>query len=570
MNRLGLALFCLCLPSAVAQTTATLRGEVVDTQGSPIAAAVVSVENTLTGFSNQVLTSETGEFQFTNIPFQAYSVSAAKDGFSRWTGHVSLRTNVPHSLHIEMNVATQLMQIEVSANESTTLVDPEATGTRTTLNADAMNQMPVAPTSRGLESVLLTFPGFAANANGAIHPRGAHNQMTYVIDGMPVSDQLTGAFANAVDPSIVQTIELFTGNVPAEYGSKVSGVAVITTRSGMGSGRRLSGSTQITAAQFDTAGTLTQFAGGGDKWGYFASFNALKSNRYLDQVSLDNLHNGGNSERSFVRADFQATARDLLRLNFMTGRSSFQLANLPSQHAQGQDQRQSLRDVSISGGWLHTMGSRTTMDAMFSYRTANARLYSSAADTPVTASQDRTASTFTSAVRWNREAGKHTLRIGADHQHFPLTEAFTFGITNPSFNVPGSEDFIPTLLAHDLTRGGALFQFSKARAGDLSSAFVHDAIRLGRVSVSLGLRFDMYRFLAQGNQLQPRIGVAYHLRETGTVSEPHTTAPTKHHRTRISCSPARKNRVFLFPPQSSKGLAEHTSQFVPSGRMYTK
>ena len=67
------------------------------------------------------------------------------------------------------------------------LVDPEGTGTRTELNATVMNQLPVAPTSRGLESVLLTFPGFAANANGAIHPRGAHNQMTYVIDGMPVS-----------------------------------------------------------------------------------------------------------------------------------------------------------------------------------------------------------------------------------------------------------------------------------------------------------------------------------------------------------------------------------------------
>ena len=36
-------------------------------------------------------------------------------------------------------------------------------------------------------------------ANGAIHPRGAHNQMTYVIDGVPFSDQLTGAFANALD-----------------------------------------------------------------------------------------------------------------------------------------------------------------------------------------------------------------------------------------------------------------------------------------------------------------------------------------------------------------------------------
>jgi hypothetical protein len=548
MNRLGMALLCVSLSPALAQTTATLRGEVVDPQGSPIAGAVVSVQNTLTGFSHQALTSDSGEYQLNNIPFQSYTVSASKDGFSRWSSTVSLRTNVPHPLRIELNVATQMMRIEVNASENTTLVDPETTGTRTTLNAEAMNQMPVAPTSRGLESVLLTFPGFAANANGAIHPRGAHNQMTYVIDGMPVSDQLTGAFANAVDPSIVQTIELFTGNVPAEYGSKVSGVAVITTRSGMGNGRLFSGSTQIMAAQFDTVGTVTQFAGGGGKWGYFGSFNALKSNRYLDQVSLDNLHNGGNSERSFVRADYQATPRDLLRVNLMTGRSSFDLANLRSQHANGQDQRQTLRDVSVSAGWLHTIGSRSTVDAMFSYRTANARLYSSPGDTPVTASQDRTASTATTAVRWNRDAGRHTLRMGADHQHFPLREAFTFGITNPNFNVPGSDNFIPTLLAHDLSRGGSLFRFSKAQAGDLYSTFVQDSIRLGRWSVSLGLRFDAYRFLAEGNQAQPRIGIAYHLRETGTVFR------------------ASYNRTYQTPPNENLLLssAEESGVLVPA------
>jgi hypothetical protein len=372
--------------------------------------------------------------------------------------------------------------------------------------------------------------------------------MTYVIDGMPVSDQLTGAFANAVDPSIVQTIELFTGNVPAEYGSKVSGVAVITTRSGMGMGRKFSGSTQIMAAQFDTAGTVTQFAGGGDKWGYFGSFNALKSNRYLDQVSLDNLHNGGNSERSFVRADYQATPRDLLRVNFMTGRSSFELANLRSQQANGQDQRQSLRDVSVSAGWLRTIGSRSTVDAMFSYRRANARLYSSPGDSPVTASQDRTASTITTAVRWNRDAGRHTLRMGADHQHFPLREAFTFGITSASFNMPGSDGFIPTLLAHDLTRGGSLFRFAKANAGNLYSTFAQDTIRLGRVILSLGLRVDTYRFLAQGNQAQPRIGIAYHLRETGTVFR------------------ASYNRTYQTPPNENLLLssAEESGALVPA------
>ena len=548
MNRLGVALLCVSLSSASAQTSASLHGEVVDAQGSPIAGAAVAIENALTGFSHRTLTSEVGAFQLSNIPFQSYAVSASKDGFSQWNSSVSLRTNVPQSLRIQLGVAAQIMRIEVNASEYTTLIDPETTGTRTTLNAEAMNQMPVAPTSRGLESVLLTFPGFAANANGAIHPRGAHNQMTYVIDGMPVGDQLTGAFANAIDPSIVQTIELFTGNVPAEYGSKVSGVAVITTKSGMGSGRRFSGSTQVMAAQFDTAGTMTQFAGGGNKWGYFGSFNALKSNRYLDQVSLDNLHNGGNSERSFVRLDYQASARDLLRVNVMTGRSSFELANLRSQHANGQDQRQSLRDVSVSAGWLHTVSSRSTVDAMFSYRTANARLYGSPGDTPVTASQDRTATTLTTAVRWNHDAGRHTLRMGADHQHFPLRESFTFGITDLRFNAPDSDGFIPTLLAHDLTRGGSLFRFANNRAGNLYSAFAQDTIRLGRWNVSLGLRFDNYRFLARGTQAQPRIGIAYHLRETGTVFR------------------ASYNRTYQTPPNENLLLSssEESGVLVPS------
>jgi hypothetical protein len=33
----------------------------------------------------------------------------------------------------------------------------------------------------------------------------------------------------------------------------------------------------------------------------------------------------------------------------------------------------------------------------------------------------------------------------------------------------------------------------------------------------LGARYDSYRFLVAGNQLQPRVGVAFHLKETGTV-----------------------------------------------------
>jgi hypothetical protein len=293
--------------------------------------------------------------------------------------------------------------------------------------------------------------------------------------------------------------------------------AAITTKTGMGSKRMFTGSTQVNADTFDTLGQVTQIAGGTDRFGYFVSANTLKSNRYLDQVSIDNLHNGGNSERAFSRLDWQVGAADQLRANLLAGRSGFELTNLRSQHAAGQDQRQLLRDFSASVGWLHTLSPRTTVDTTLSYRSAIAELFGSAGDTPVTAAQARHLTTVTLATRWNRHEGAQTIRAGFDYQHFPVSENFSFGITHPAFNSPDSDAYIPTLAAHDLSRGGRLFHYSGKASGSLYSGFAQDTVRLGRLTLTLGLRCDAYRFLASANQLQPRVGLAWHFRETGTV-----------------------------------------------------
>jgi hypothetical protein len=509
-----LLLFAL---SASGQSTGTVYGQVTDPSGSAVGGARVMIENALTGYRRETLTAQDGSFTFTNAPLQSYTLRTEHIGFGPDRQEVAIRSNVPVAVTVNLKLAGQTDSVSVSATEAAPLIQTESTGTRTELNAAEMERMPAQIGSRGLESVLVSLPGFAANANGAIHPRGAHNQMTYVIDGMPISDQLTGAFASSMDASIVQTIELYTGNVLPEYGSKVSGVANITTRSGIGSGRRFAGSTQATAAGFGTLGNITQFAGGTDRFGYFASFFALESNRYLDQVSLDNLHNGGNSERAFGRLDFHRGPHDVLRLNLMAGRSSFQLANLPSQHAAGQDQHQLLKDGSVSLGWLHMLDAASTVDVMVSHRSSTAQLFPSAGDTPVTASQARRLSTFTLAGRYNRVAGIHTFRGGGDWQHFPVREHFFFAITDPRFNAPAASGFIPTLAPYDLSRGGDWFRFSEKRSGDLYSGFLQDTLRLGRLTFSLGARWDAYRFLVDGKQFQPRVGLAFHLRETGTV-----------------------------------------------------
>ncbi len=113
--------------------------------------------------------------------------------------------------------------------------------------------------------------------------------------------------------------------------------------------------------------------------------------------------------------------------------------------------------------------------------------------------------------------GSHQFRFGFDFQHFPVSENFSFGITDPRFNVPGSDGYIESLLAYDLSRGGRLFHFSDSHSGNLYSGFAQDRIRLGNLLLSLGLRYDNYSFLVKGNQFQPRLGVAYTIQATGTV-----------------------------------------------------
>lgn len=500
-----------------AQGIATVSGKVTDPTGAAIPSARATLSNAVTRFSRQIDTQADGSFVLTNIPFQSYQLTIEREGFVTSTQALSLRSNIPTVVDVKLEIAANMQSVVVSAVDKMMLVSPEDTGTRAQMNQGDIEKMAIQTGNRGLEAVIVTFPGFQQNANGAIHPRGAHNQMTFVIDGMPISDQLTGAFANAVDPSIVQTVDLYTGNVPAEYGNKVAGVANITTKSGMGTGRLFTGSFQASAARFDTLGQVTQVAGEKGKFGYSASVNTMKTHRYLDAVSLDNMHNGGHSTRAFTRLDYTASEKDVFRLNLMAGDSPFELANLRSQQANGMDQRQLMRDFSTALGWVHTINARSTYETNVSWRNASALLFDSAGDTPVTASQARRLGTFTIANRYNLLYGRHNLRMGFDAQHFGMRENFTLGLTDPNFNVPGTNGFNPALLPHDLTRGGSRFYFGDQGAGRLLSGYFQDNVNFGRFHLSLGLRYDSYSFLVHGIQWQPRIGVSYDLKETGTV-----------------------------------------------------
>ncbi len=499
------------------QAAATLEGNVVDPLRAAVTGAKVRLSHPISGFERQAVTDDHGRFMLTNVPFQGYQLRVERSGFEPAVRQVELRSNVPVSVAIELQLGFHREELSVGASAPLVLVDPEATGTKTQLSRQVIDKLPIASGARGLEAVLLSFPGFAANANGAIHPRGAHNQMTYVIDGMPISDQFSGQFATSIDPNLVQTLELFTGDIPPEYGAKLSAVANITTRSGFDGAGRSFGQIEWGGGGFDTLAQSAQAGGARGSLGWFGSLSGIKSNRILDSPSFDNLHNGGNAQRGFVRLDWRRSPQELFRLSMLGGRSSFQLANLRSQHANGQRQRRLLEDAAFSLGYVRVLSPLSTFDSTTSYRATTARLFPSPGDIPVSAELARRLATLSSFNRLNWQHGPHEFRLGVDGQYFPVREEFTFGLTDPRLNDPAGPDFNPNLVPFDLVRGGTWFRFRGRRAGQLLTLFLQDRIRWRRFVFNLGARYDRYSMLVRGDQLQPRIGLAYHLAATGTV-----------------------------------------------------
>ena len=81
--------------------------------------------------------------------------------------------------------------------------------------------------------VILRSPGVAQDsaANGDLHVRGEHANLQYRIDGVLLPEGISG-FGLELDPRFVQSMQLVTGSLPAQYGFRTAAIVDIQTKSG--------------------------------------------------------------------------------------------------------------------------------------------------------------------------------------------------------------------------------------------------------------------------------------------------------------------------------------------------
>src|SRR5712671_5514265 len=483
------ALFFLCALSTLAQRVrGELHLEVHDPHGTAVSpiGELVSEAN---GFRRTFVAGPEGRYVAQDLPFGVYRLSLQAEGFAPWSDLVEIRSEVPVRVAVTLGVAPVTTKVEV--NDSATLVDPYAAATVYSIGRQSIEEHNAAQPGRELLDLVSEEPGWVFEANGVLHPRGSEYDVQFVVDGLPLTQNRSPAFAPPFETGDVDSMRVMTAGFPAEYGRKLGGVVEITSPKNAPNG--LHGEFDAEGGSFSTgsAHAALFYANGANR--FSVSGDGFHTERYLDPPVLGNFTNRGNAggfSTSYER-DFSSSDRLLITV---TQHSVHYL--VPNELVQQQaGQREDAAQMETSGQlrYTHTFSPELLFSVAGSVRDATALLSSNAQSTPVIVSQDRGYREGYVRADLAGHHGKHEWKIGADGIFSPVHESLWYQITDAAQFDPGTR---PS------------FQFSDRRWDIEPSAYAQDQIRLGHWNVSAGLRFDHYGFAVNESAWSPRIGIS--------------------------------------------------------------
>jgi len=522
----------------------TIQGVVADATGAVVPGATVKITNLITGYQATTVTGPAGEYSIRNIPFNRYHLTVSAKSFATQEQDVNIRTSVPTPLPLTLAVASSSTTVDVEA-DSEDLLEANPTA-HTDIGSNLLSKLPLQSNNSAMSSVItLAVPGIASDSNGLFHPLGEHADTSFVLDNQPITDQQSRVFSNQISLNTVESMEAITGVAPAEFGDKASLVVRTVSKSGLGLPHP-TGDISANYGSFGT-GTLSFNLGiGNQKLGNYLAVDGIRSGRFLDTPEFQPLHAIGNAQNFFDRIDYQLTPVDSLHLNLSGARSWFQTPNDLDQQSAGQDQRQQQRSFNIAPGFTHQFSPVTLLTANAYIRQDRIGYYPSADpffDQPATLRQQRRLTNAGIKLDFAYSKGRHDFKVGTNFYHTFLSEFFQTGLTDPLFNAlcldnsdspveavsirnQGScagagfsvnPDFQAGLLPFDLSRGGRLFNFSGKTDIKQEAFYVQDSLKLGNAIVMLGLRADNYNGLSSRSSIQPRLGLSYGIKKTGTV-----------------------------------------------------
>jgi len=320
---------CSTLNAAERDLPHTIVGTVQNQDLRRVAQVLVEVKNQEGTTVATGITNEAGEFSIAVPSDGTYSVSAVQDIY-RSEYVVLVLGDVPpkpvtltllQTSEIALEVRSQLPPIQYKASSETYAVS------RTDIEALPRGN------NNDVYDVLLTVPSVVYGALKQTHIRQDHANQQFRIDGIPIPDTVSGAFADIVPPRAWERADIILGGMEAQYGNKTAIVLDITSKSGtkpgFGSVQLFGGSNETVNPSFEYGGTI------GEKVRFYVLNSYVTTNRGIEPPTLGktNHHNQSEKNNTYLRGDYQHDNKNNFSWIFLNSIAKYQIPTVPNLEA---------------------------------------------------------------------------------------------------------------------------------------------------------------------------------------------------------------------------------------------
>jgi outer membrane receptor protein involved in Fe transport len=308
--------YALAMP-AVAATVGLVRGTIT-IDGKPAPHATVTLEGEGSRF---VATADaSGAYVFSQVPFGRYRLTAHAAGAHDLSVFVTVTSDTVATVDIPLS--TQLKEI---ASTAVTAIAHGAQASAPSVHLLDRGSIQASPVNNSLDKMLETLPGVIPFSYNEPVINGFHG-VTYNIDGAPLPLATTSNFAEIIDPKSIDSIEVLTGAIPAEYGGdRMGGVVNIisnrptdippgtygTITGGLGNQNQATGTLDV-ASRFGSSEL-------------FLNAHSQTTTRGLDAPTFNPINDASSSSDQFLRFLTQISPRSTLAFDYSNQFSQYQV-----------------------------------------------------------------------------------------------------------------------------------------------------------------------------------------------------------------------------------------------------
>ncbi|MEO1022646.1 MAG: TonB-dependent receptor [Bacteroidota bacterium] len=226
LKRILPILLFLILPSWAFGQSGKITGVLTDSEsGEPLIGATVSIQGTTKGAQADL----DGRYLLLNVAPGTYTLEARYIGYATFViQEVVVRTDLTTEQNFALTQETfEGEEVVVTAERQLVLKD--VTSSEARVSSEEIEKLPV----QEVGDVVQLQAGVNVGNNGGIFIRGGRaSEVSYVVDGIRVSDDYNRSQGVRLENQAIQELQVISGSFNAEYGQALSGVINVVTKAG--------------------------------------------------------------------------------------------------------------------------------------------------------------------------------------------------------------------------------------------------------------------------------------------------------------------------------------------------